>query len=265
MALQQIRIRPGPVPRNWPIPEVLMPLVEAAGRGIDLLPIVRSIVEGFGFDSFMYGMSTSPRPDKEAQLYVCTTLPLEWVAIYDRKAYIEVDPRIQLVYDNAMPTFWDQRTFRGKSSLTDEFLDDAERFGISSGLVFTLHDVNHRGILIAFNSNLPEINPVRYQMIQRKLGDLLLFGHSFHEIFMRTVVERGLPSRIKGAPLSPRERQVLRLIAVGRTTEYVGDHLGITGRTVQFHLGSIRAKLDAATREEAVALAVKAGIIAMNY
>ena len=80
-----------------------MPLVEAAGRGVDLLPTMRSIVEGFGFDSFVYGLSTSPRPDKEAQLYVFTTLPLEWMAIYDRKAYVEVDPRIQLVYDNTMP------------------------------------------------------------------------------------------------------------------------------------------------------------------
>ena len=82
---------------------------------------------------------------------------------------------------------------------------------------------------------------------------------------MRTVVECGLPSRMKGAPLSQRERQVLRLLAGGRTTDYVGNQLGITARTVQFHLGSIRAKLDAATREEAVALAVKTGVIALNY
>ena len=184
-------------------------------RVCDLLPTVRSIVEGFGFDSFVYGLSTSPRPDKEAQLYVFTTLPSEGLTIYDRKAYVEVDPRIQLVYDNTMPAFWDQRTVRGKSRRTDEFLDDAARFGVCSGLAFTLHDVNHHGIMIAFNSNQPEIDPVRYQTIQRNLGDLLLFGHFFNEMFMRTVVER--------------------------------------------------AKLDAATREEAIALAVKEGIIAMNY
>ncbi len=265
MALQPLSLRPGPVPRTRPIPAVLMPLVEAADRGMDLLPTMRSIVEGFGFDSFVYGLSTSPRPDKEAQLYVFTTLPLEWMTIYDRKAYVEVDPRIQLVYDNSMPAFWDQRTVRGKSRRTDEFLDDAARFGVCSGLAFTLHDVNHHGIMIAFNSKRPEIDPVSYETIQRNLGDLLLFGHSFHEIFMRTVVERGLPSRMKGAPLSQRERQVLRLLAGGRTTDYVGNQLGITVRTVQFHLGSIRAKLDAATREEAIALAIKTGVIALNY
>jgi DNA-binding CsgD family transcriptional regulator len=265
MALQPLELRSAPVPRTRPIPAVLMPLVEAAERGIDLLPTMRSIVESFGFDSFLYGLSTSPRPDKEAQLYVFTTLPLEWLTIYDHKAYVEMDPRIQLVYDNTMPAIWEQRTFRGKSRRIDEFLDDAARFGVCSGVAFTLHLVNHHGIMIAFNSRQPEIDPIRYEMIQRNLGDLLLFGHSFHEMFMRTVVERGLPSRMKGAPLSQRERQVLRLLAAGCTTDYVGNKLGITGRTVQFHLGSIRAKLDAATREEAVALAIKTGVIALNY
>lgn len=265
MALQPLILRPEPVPRTRPIPEVLMPLVEAADRGIDLLRAMESIVEGFGFDSFLYGLSTSPRPDKEAQLYVFTTLPLEWMTIYDRKAYVEVDPRIQLVYDNTMPAIWEQRAFRGKSRRTDEFLDDAARFGVCSGVAFTLHLVNHHGIMIAFNSRRSEIDPARYETIQRSLGDLLLFGHSFHEIFMRTVVERGLPSRMKGAPLSQRERQVLRLLAAGQTSDDVSHQLGITARTVQFHLGSIRAKLDAATREEAVALAIKTGVIALNY
>ena len=92
MALQPLELRSAPVPRTRPIPAVLMPLVEAADCGIDLLPTMRSIVESFGFDSFLYGLSTSPRPDKEAQLYVFTTLPLEWLTIYDHKAYVELDP-----------------------------------------------------------------------------------------------------------------------------------------------------------------------------
>ncbi len=249
----------------WVVPQVLMPLVDAAERGIGLLPVVRALIEDFGFTSFLYGVSTCPRPDKEAQLYAFTTLPLDWLAIYDRKTYIEVDPRIRLVYDTTMPAIWDQHTFRGTSKRVDEFLDDAAKFGVCSGLAFFLHDVNHRGIMIAFNSNQAELDVARRQEIGRNLGDLILFGHSFHEIFMRTVVEKGLPPRMKGAPLSQRERQVLRLLAAGQTTEDVGNQLGITGRTVQFHLASVRTKLDAATREEAVAFAVKAGIIALNY
>ena len=228
------------------------------------MPIVRTITEGFGFDSFVYGLSTSPVPDREAQLYVYTTLPLEWIVRYDEKAYIEIDPRVQLAYNSTMPAMWDQSTERGKDRSTDDFLDDAGRFGICSGLAFTLHDVCHHGMMIGFNSRREVIDLDCRQLIQRNLGDMLLFGHYFHEMFMRAVVGRGLPSRIKGAPLSARERQVLKMVACGITTDDIATKLAISSRTVQFHLDSLRGKLNAANRQEAVALAVKAGFISVN-
>jgi DNA-binding CsgD family transcriptional regulator len=241
-----------------------MPLVDAAERGADLLPVVCSITKMLGFDSFVCGLSTSPVPDKEAQLYVYNTLPAEWMALYDKKSYIEVDPRVQLVFDSSMPAMWDQHTERGRTLRTDEFLDDAARYGVCSGLAFALHDVRHHGVMIAFNSSCRVIDASRQALIQRNLGDILLFGHSFHEMFMRSIVERGLPSRIRGTPLSQREREVLKLVACGITTDAIARRLTITARTVQFHLDSLRGKLDAANRQEAVALAVKAGYITIN-
>ena len=62
------------------IPPVLAPLVKAAESGQDLVPVIRSITRSFGFDTFMYGMCTSLRPDHESRMYVFTTLPMEWVA-----------------------------------------------------------------------------------------------------------------------------------------------------------------------------------------
>jgi len=246
------------------LPPVVESLVAAAGEGRDLLPLVVTIIQGFGFDSFVYGLSMSPRPDKEAQLYVFTTLPLEWMQIYDQKAYVEIDPRIQLVYDSTAAALWDQTSERGRNARTDEFLNDASRFGVCSGMAFTLHDVNNRGIMIAYNSKQPTIDSFRRLMIQRNLGDLLSFGHFFHEFFMRHVIEMGLPSRIRGAPMSPREREVLTLVARGLLTEDVAQRVGISPRTVQFHLDSVRTKLGAANRQEAIAIATRAGYIVIN-
>ena len=71
------------IPRGERIlPPLVESLVAAARDGRDLLPLVNTIIQGFGFDSFLYGLSMSPRPDKEAQLYAFTTLPLEWMQIY---------------------------------------------------------------------------------------------------------------------------------------------------------------------------------------
>jgi len=62
-------------------------------------------------------------------------------------------------------------------------------------------------------------------------------------------------------PLSPRETEVLTLTAEGLTNKEIAYRLGISERTVQFHLNSIFNKSGAQSRTEAVALALKHGWI----
>ena len=62
---------------------------------------------------------------------------------------------------------------------------------------------------------------------------------------------------LPGHQLSPRELQVLRLIAGGLMTARIADELGISEVTVTKHLSSACRKLDARTRAEAVARALR--------
>jgi len=57
-------------------------------------------------------------------------------------------------------------------------------------------------------------------------------------------------------PFSPREYQVLALVAQGLTNREIAYRLGISDRTVQFHVNSIFNKTGAQSRTEAVALAL---------
>ena len=57
-------------------------------------------------------------------------------------------------------------------------------------------------------------------------------------------------------PFSPREHQVLTLVAQGLTNREIAYRLGISDRTVQFHVNSIFNKTGAQSRTEAVALAL---------
>ncbi len=66
----------------------------------------------------------------------------------------------------------------------------------------------------------------------------------------------------KPAPsLSERERDVLRLLADGCSSENAGRLLHISPGTVRAHLGNARAKLGASTRTEAVAKALRLQLI----
>ncbi|MGW1673857.1 helix-turn-helix transcriptional regulator [Streptomyces sp. NPDC002324] len=61
--------------------------------------------------------------------------------------------------------------------------------------------------------------------------------------------------------LTAREGDVLRLLALGRTNRQIGDELFITGKTASVHVSNILAKLGAASRTEAVAIAYRDGLI----
>lgn len=61
--------------------------------------------------------------------------------------------------------------------------------------------------------------------------------------------------------LSERERQVLRLVARGRSNKQIARDLTITERTVKFHMTSIFNKLGADNRAQAIAIAVERGVL----
>lgn len=61
--------------------------------------------------------------------------------------------------------------------------------------------------------------------------------------------------------LTPRELQVLRLLAEGVGNREIAERLGVSEHTVKFHLSAIFGKLGAATRTDAVRRALRAGLI----
>jgi DNA-binding NarL/FixJ family response regulator len=62
-------------------------------------------------------------------------------------------------------------------------------------------------------------------------------------------------------PLSPREREVLTLAAKGLTNKEIAYRLGISDRTVQFHMNSVFNKTGASSRTQAATLALQRGWI----
>ena len=86
----------------------------------------------------------------------------------------------------------------------------------------------------------------------------------FNEMVRRSddVNERRPVERVE--PLTPRELQVLRLLADGRANKHIAHDLGISEHTAKFHVGRILDKLDAATRAEAVAIGLRDRLIAVE-
>lgn len=69
----------------------------------------------------------------------------------------------------------------------------------------------------------------------------------------------GAAPRASSAHLSPRERELLELVASGLTNKSIARRLDLSINTVKYHLASIFAKLEARTRAEAVSAAARRG------
>lgn len=62
-------------------------------------------------------------------------------------------------------------------------------------------------------------------------------------------------------PLTPREQEVLQLLAQGLSNKLIASRLGISDHTVKFHVNAILGKLGAQSRTEALAHAARLGLV----
>jgi DNA-binding NarL/FixJ family response regulator len=73
----------------------------------------------------------------------------------------------------------------------------------------------------------------------------------------------GLEPRRSGRPLTAREREILALVASGTSNKGIARALAVSANTVKFHLAAVFDKLNAATRAEAVAEAIRRGELSL--
>lgn len=268
MSITPLTLDPSQRPDIGFRPTIMEPMLCAADEGRDLVPALRQIIAGLGFESFMYGLSTTTLPSRDALIYFFATLPREWSLLYERENYIEVDPRVTMAMRHSAPVPWDQETALATSlpqhdMRVRQFLADAGRYGIRSGVVWGLRNPHNHGVLVVLNSSEPVFGASQRDVLARNIGDILTFGTYFHEFFMRNFVNTGMPSRLRGAALTEREIEVLGLVARGLTADDIALKLEIVARTVRFHVDSARTKMGALNREEAIALIAKAGLISI--
>jgi DNA-binding NarL/FixJ family response regulator len=81
------------------------------------------------------------------------------------------------------------------------------------------------------------------------------------ETYLPPQLAAKLAERVSGEALSPREIDVLKRMAVGKSNKEIGAELFISEGTVKTHIKSIFNKLDVVSRTEAVATANRRGLI----
>ncbi|HRC74171.1 MAG TPA: response regulator transcription factor, partial [Kouleothrix sp.] len=68
----------------------------------------------------------------------------------------------------------------------------------------------------------------------------------------------------ESAQISERERDILRLVAMGATNQQIANQLNISINTVKVHLRNIFEKIGAASRTEATVYAIRQGLVQLD-
>jgi DNA-binding NarL/FixJ family response regulator len=82
----------------------------------------------------------------------------------------------------------------------------------------------------------------------------------FSKSFIETLTREGTRSQSVGKILSRREQEVLAHVLVGKTSKEIGDIIGLSPRTVEFHRANVMAKLGASSFADLVASARQRGL-----
>jgi two-component system, NarL family, nitrate/nitrite response regulator NarL len=109
------------------------------------------------------------------------------------------------------------------------------------------------GLLL--NENDPELLQMA---LQATYAGLIVIDPALTDIL---AVGSKQTSEIPLEALTPRENDVLQLLAQGMTNKAIAHRLGITDHTVKFHVNAIMTKMGAQSRTEAVMIATRAGLI----
>ncbi|NLR97324.1 LuxR family transcriptional regulator [Rhizobium sp. P38BS-XIX] len=223
-------------------------MLRRVGSGADLNDAIAHIRDHYQFAHLVFlVVRLAERPD--VYPFYCTTYPDEWVSLYLRKNYFEIDPVIDLGQSGFLPVDWSNLDRR--SPETRRFFKEADSFGIGRhGLTMPIRGSSGERSLFSVTSGLPTREWRKLRMSSKH--DLQVLSHYLHETALSV---SGLRKSGGYRKLSRREQECLQLLARGLVSKRIAARLQISENAVRLYLKLAKRKLDARTLYQAIAKA----------
>jgi len=223
----------------------------------ELHAICSKLCADYGFDQFLYGAQIPTSFVKPCFIYI-SSYSTEWRTRYETEGYICIDPTVGHCASRLTPITWDKISPLEKGSKdVRQFMSDAQDFGIYGGVSCPVHSGQGEVAMLSLASS--ENQQKAQSRILEALPHAQLFTAYLHEAVRRIFdLKEQSP---QNSHLTDREKECLLWAAEGKTTWETSQILGISERTVIFHVQNASGKLNVVNRSQAVARAVSNGII----
>lgn len=230
-------------------PKLDWPFAQQCARAQDLDDLRDLLAVEFGRLGFRYFCCcTHVRPDRRTQgaIYLLN-YPRAWVEHYNRAKLYDRDPVFVIGRNLSLPFSWhDPRFVALLEPDQAHILEAAANHGLKHGVTIPLHGPGRFSASCSLVSETPDIR-----------ADCVFAAQSYATYAYEAA--RMLVGPSEGRPrvmLSRRERQCLKLVAIGKDDETIAMILGISPDTVRQYIESAKQRLNVTKRPHAVAYAL---------
>jgi LuxR family quorum sensing-dependent transcriptional regulator len=179
--------------------------------------------------------------------------PAEWMSRYSTRGYMFCDPAVAHAKSNVTPFFWNEVDPSFKDDpMAHRVMGEASEFGLGEGFMAPLLTLDGQAVLFSLGGAHLEIRPDTRAMLT------LIASYAI----ARAIMIKQEPPASQPVRLSAREREALQWAAEGKNDWEIGEVMNISEHGADKHMRSIRTKLGAINRTQAVAEAIRRGLIA---
>lgn len=213
--------------------------------------IVRA-AQSLGFEQCAYGLRLR-LPLSNPKTLLLNNYPSQWQARYKEADYLSVDPTVLHGCRCEMPVIWSDEVFSGNPQMWNEARDAGLRVGWAQS---SLDHYGVGGMLTLVRSSEP-LSRIELMDKELKMRWLVQIAH----LVMARAISRRLQPQAGEVTLTPREKEVLRWHADGKTADQISSILSISVPTVKMHTKNAALKLGASNKTSAAVKAFALGLL----
>jgi DNA-binding CsgD family transcriptional regulator len=213
---------------------------------------IAGVARELGFTYCAYGIRF-PSSLHNPKIVLFSNYASKWKETYTACGYQDVDPNIRHCLTSSLPVVWTPQFFAGAA----ELWEDMRSHGIRFGWTHACRDENGAigGLCLARTEG-----PITAAELQVKQAKMAWLTHYAHISMAMLLIPLHMPEL--AVTFTSREREILRWTAEGKTAYEVGLILGITPRTINFHIQNVLAKMGVSNKIQAAVKAARVGLLA---
>lgn len=208
-----------------------------------------------GFEQVVFGAVPSKQTALEGA-FICSNFPTDWLAMYRASKLHFIDPVVAHCMSSSLPLVWASHAFTTPDQ--QAMYEEACGHGIRGGISLPIHGPNGEFGILSLVSDVAPDRKFRRGLSHflSALGLLRDYAFDSSMQFLRSGLKPEAAPR-----LTNRELEVLKWIMAGKSSWEIAKIGSCSEATVNFHIANLRKKFDVNSRGQAVAKAMRLGII----